>query len=149
MPEVAGVGVLGFKGKIYVVVATVDTEIKSVGDVNIPRKATEIDVSSRENLGTQAWTRGLREFGAQFTMQKRKGGTAYEALRTAWETEGATVVIKACDGPIATVGTEILTMTCEVTDFSDAQPINGVQTKNVVLKPSWYAAAPPAQTTAT
>jgi len=139
-------GTMGFSGCLYVKVSATDTLVPMVGDVTIPRKATEVDASNREGAGTKSWAKGLKEFGCTFNLQKRKANTVYNAIRDAWR-NNTTIVVTACDGPIATVGTDKLVMECEVFDFSEEQPIDGIMANPVVLKPSFNAATPPAEST--
>ena len=138
---------MGFKGKLYVKISGTDTLVPMVGDVQIIKKADEVEASCREGSGTKAWAKGLKEFGCTFNLQKRKANSVYNAIRDAWRND-TTLVVTAADGLIATTGTDMVVMECEVFDFGEAQPINGVMAHNVVLKPSVNAATPPAESTA-
>jgi len=138
-------GIQGYQAKIYIPVSAADTELKIVGKVTVPRKFGEAESTSREDAGTRTWIPGLLEYGIQFFMQKRKGHPAYNVMRDAFLAR-TTLVFKVTDGPILTVGTDIITFSGAIFDMTNEEELEGVLGHNVVVKPTW-AETPAAQTT--
>lgn len=138
-------GILGYQAKIYIPVATVDTEVKIVGKVSVPKKHSEVESTSREDGGKKTWCPGLTEYGATFFLQKRKGHPCYSAIQTGFRTK-APIVFTFADGDIETIGTDLVVMTACVFDFSEEQELDGIVGHNVTVKPTW-SETPPAEST--
>lgn len=138
-------GMLGYDAKIYIDIATVDTEVKIVGKVSVAKKHSEVESTSREDAGKKTWIPGLTEYGLNAFVQKRKGHPCYAALQTAFRNKSS-LEFKVCDGPIATAGTDIVTFIGCVFDWSEEQELDGIIGHNVVIKPTW-SETPPAEST--
>ena len=139
-------GLIGYVAKLYVEISSTDQEVPHVGDVTITRKDSEPDTTSRDDGGFKTVGSGLKELAVSFALQKRKGNSVYNTFRDAWRNRTA-LVITACDGAIATAGTDKTKFTALITEFSEEQPLDGVIVHNVTLKPTW-SDTDPAETTA-
>lgn len=135
-------GVMGFKGKIYVKIDSTYTEVKIVGDVNVIKKSGETEVTTRNDGGCRTWAKGLREYGCSFFLQKRKGHAGYNAIRDAFRGDDETLDVIIADGDRTANGTDIVTMTVQVFDFTEDQKLGDAMGNNVVFKPTWSDTAP-------
>ena len=95
-------------------------------DVEISRKANDVDITDRSTAGWEGKRAGLRSWSGSFTLVQHTGDTVFSALQTAWK-DGAYLAV------VLTKGTTTETGECYVSDFSESQPNNGIVTIKVAI----------------
>lgn len=122
------------------------TLITYVRDVTVPLTKTEIDTSSRASEFLLL-AGGLIAAGVTFEILDRDSDATLGVLIDAFLASTA-IEFLVLNGPVATVGSTGLRMTCEVFDVSGSEPLDGAATKSVTIKPT-EADNPPAKFTVT
>ena len=119
------------------------TELTNVKDVSLSMDAGEADASTRGSGGWKITEATLRSASIEFEMTWDTSKAWFIALRDAYL--AGTLVEMACmDGAIATSGKEGLRAGMSVTEFMRNEPLEGVVTVSVTVKPGPSADANPA-----
>lgn len=106
----------------------------AVVDVTINRERTEIAASSRGST-FEKFLVGLKKLGVDINALRDNADTTQIALETAYEA-GSVIVMGFADGPIATSGTKYVKIECVVTKLMAGEPLEGVATIDITIKPA-------------
>ena len=117
-------------------------EIKKAQDVTLNQTHQETAVNDRSS-DDEEYLIGQKVRSIDFQMTYNNAAAAYEALRDAFNNK-TDIGIACMDGPIATSGSEGLQANMKVTQFTRNEPVNGVVTASVTLKPSAASSVRPA-----
>lgn len=127
---------VGSDCKMYIIDGGNEIEVTRVRDNEMACSASEVDATSRANLGWRNKRAGLKEWGDSFDMVNDSADTAYQRLRTAFA-NNTVVVVKILD---KTSG-EGLQGDAYVTEFARSEPLDDIVTRKVTLvgagKPTW------------
>lgn len=129
------VSLVGIDCKLYVNTGTYASptwvEVVDARDVTMNDTRAEGDSSVR-GYGMASVTPGQRTIQITFDMRHDNDGTAYEAIKTAYDARTVLGVLLT-DGPRATVGTEGFRLDTYVTAMTKNEPMNDVKTVSVTL----------------
>jgi len=103
--------------------------IDLVRDVTNDLTASEIDTTSRSTTGWKTFLQGLKEMGISFEMIHDPSNAGFGVLETGFDT-GNSVTFSVLDK----FGSGY-TGTAVVTGFTRSEPLDGVITQNVTIKP--------------
>ncbi len=118
-------------------------KVGGVKDVGIDLDKQEVDASDRDNLGWEGVIGALKKGPVTFKMNWNSADPGQLALFECYLGSGTYVPVAALDGPSTTTGTNGFWIDAEVLKFSFAQPMNGMQEVDVMLKPSALSSVPP------
>lgn len=110
------------------------TLMNFVVDVTLNRERTEIAASSRGSA-FEKFLVGLKKLGVDLKCLRDNADTTQQALATAYEA-GTTIVLGFSDIAIATAGAKWVKIECLVTKFQAGEPLEGVATVDISIKPS-------------
>jgi hypothetical protein len=138
---------MGWEGFLQVKISSTWTTIPYVTDtVNLDDSPEAIDTTSRADAGNNTSEPGSFDTVITFKIQKVASDTTFAALRTAHRTR-AVAEIRYSDTDPATVGSDVYTASMKVFKFSESQPIKGVQTYDIEVRPCPAAVNPTRATT--
>lgn len=128
----------GFAGKVFwkvdqISVTGTYAELKLLRDVQVESSATEIDASSRASVFKKTIAGQLDnswEFEALYDMSD----DGIEAFQQAYMNRSI-MAVKILDGP-NTTGTQGWHMDVAVLKFTKSEPLDGVQTVTIMVKPT-------------
>lgn len=114
------------------------SDINNVRDLTLNLESDEIDVTTRGTAvnGFKAVVSGLSSGGIEFDMVWDPTDAAFTAIKDAWLNK-TTIELAAMSGDIATSGSQGLHADFAVLNFSRGEPLEGVQTVTVSVKPSY------------
>jgi len=119
-------------------------------DVNLDLSATEIDASDRCGNGFTAMVAGLKQFGIETSLIKKKNAGVlpayYTNLRDAFLND-TLVTVMMLDGDKDTTGSDGFISVMSVFNFSEDQPLEDVIKNNITLKYSGDSVYAPVQIT--
>ncbi len=129
--------VLGMNAKIYQGAAGADlatvTEMSNVKDVTLTLEAGEADVTTRGNQGWRATAPTLRECTVEFEMLYKPGEAGFEAIKTAFLSNGS-ICLAVLTGAKDASGTEGPLGDFSITNFSRNEPLEEGVTVSVTAK---------------
>lgn len=139
---------LGFEFKLYYNAGSYEspdwTELKAVGDVNVPMAMDEADATTRGSEGFKQYLPSLADMGLETTLVWQPGDTNFDALRTRYFARSP-VELYIANGDVATPGTEGLRVTMALFKFDSNQTMAERVTAAVSFKPTpadnapaWY-----------
>lgn len=123
-------------------------EIDLARDVTMSLEAAEADASTRSSGGWRETIQSLKDAGLEIEVANDSADTAFTAIKDAF-INGTNLEVLILDGPVATVGSQGLRMTCAVSAFSRSEPLEELVTVSATLKPTpnddavpaWYTAS--------
>ena len=123
-------------------------EVKIVKDVTLNLEDGEEDAATRGAGGWQQDEPGLRKAGLEFQIPLDTSDANYTALRDAYLAR-AFLDLAALDGPASGGNSQGLRAIMKIFKFSRGEPLNGVATVDVTIKPCYEVTNPPAWSTFT
>jgi hypothetical protein len=111
--------------------------IENVRDLTGPDSFVEADVSIRGN-GLKAAEPTLEDISFEWEMVHDPDDGDFNAVLAAF-TGKALIEFAFADGPIATNGTKYLRIETKVFKFDRAEPLEGANTRAIMVKPCWGA----------
>lgn len=137
--------VMGLDAKIYYDESGVGgsswTELTNVKDVTLNLDRTEVDVTTRANDGWKASETPLKEASVEFQMIYDTSDAGFTAMMDAY-LNNTLIGIAACDGNVATSGTQGLHADMKVMNIGQQQELENVIMVSVTLKPTYSGTAP-------
>jgi hypothetical protein len=128
---------LGLDCKLYRNTGTygvpVWSELKNVKDVKTDRKKATADASTRGTGKTRAKVGTLREFSVSFESVVDNADADYIFLEQCYDND-TVVDMLVLNGPYTTPGVRGMRANLNVTDLSDSQPLENVETVSVTLE---------------
>lgn len=119
-------------------------EIDNVKDVTTGGTTEEADITTRANNGWKATATTLKDGSLVFEMLWKPDDDAFADIQAAW-LGGDEIAMAAMSDDIDTPGAEGLVANFSVANFTRNEPVAGVVTVNVTVKPSsfadWYVVA--------
>lgn len=115
--------VLGYEGTLTIA----GSVAKHIKDVQLELSADETDDTTRNNNGWKSRRNGLKQWGANFTIQRETGDTVWTTLRNAFKNNtnlAVSIVDKTGDGASGTV---------QVSNFSKSEELTNPVTAEVTL----------------
>lgn len=116
-------------------------EMKPVRDVTLADSMTEVDSTTREDAGNKTGVPGLRQLGMDFDMRKDRADAAYLLIEAAYLAR-TSIEVLILDGSRLVSGSEGIIYTAAVIEFGEGQPLDGMVTKTVKLRPTPSAYTP-------
>lgn len=136
---------LGLNCKLYLNTGSYESpvwvEISNVRDLTLTLEVGESDVTTRGNGGWEAIVATLKKATIEFEMVWNKADTNFQALRTAFLTNGS-VEVACMDDGIETVGAEGLRATMAVMKFNRNEELAEAVRAAVTLRPTYADHAP-------
>jgi hypothetical protein len=122
------------------------TEVEIVQDVTMSGDAETADADNRSAGIYGADVVVKLGLGVEF---KLLWDTSKAYVLTLWNTfhAGTSLDVLVLDGPVGTTGSRGVRATCCINKFTKAEPIRGIQTYDVGMKPTYDPDYPPAQWT--
>jgi hypothetical protein len=119
-------------------------EVDIIRDATTNQEVGEADSSTRGTGGYKATESTLKDASIDLEIKWVSANAGMEALRDAYNNTTA-IAMAFMDGAIATSGNQGLTANFAVTSFSRSEPLEGIVTVAITLKPSsviaWYEVA--------
>ena len=116
-------------------------EIANIKDLTLSGESGEADVTTRAAVDWRQTLATFKEGGLEFEMMWEPGDAAFEAMLTAWLTNGQ-IALAAMDGDIAASGSQGLVSNFSVPKFTRNEPLEEGVTASVTVKPAsqteWY-----------
>lgn len=135
----------GRKSKMYIDVAGAGqgtwSEVKPVGDVDMPDARDEIAIDTRESEFTKYET-GQRKVEINFNLTTKNEEAMFEALILAYENDDV-IGIANYIGDMADVGARGMQMDAKIMSMPKTIPLNGHANSQVVLKPAYSSTFEP------
>lgn len=121
--------------------AAVGVLVDNARDVKIPLSKGEADVSTRGGGGWKAAAGAMKDASIDFDMLYVESDPNFATLLDSFN-NGTAVGVRAAKGDPAVAGTEVFEADCEVLKIDEAEPLDGVTTYAVTMKPT-FSANPP------
>lgn len=137
---------MGFACKLFRNTGTyaspVWAEVKIVKDVQLNLEDEEADATTRAAGGWQEAEPSIRKGGLEFQMPWDPADTNLTAIRDAYLNR-TSIDLAALDGPASGSNSQGLRALQKVFKFSRGEPLNGVATIDVSIKPCYEVTNPP------
>jgi hypothetical protein len=136
---------LGFQGKTYRNTGTfggpVWVEVPNIRDNTLTLEGTEADATTRAGGGYKQTMLALIDAGVEFDVLWDPADANFTAFRTAFFARSV-VGMGIFDGDVTVSGTQGLKADMNVLSFSRGEPLDGMMTAKVKIKPGPSANAP-------
>jgi hypothetical protein len=117
--------------------AEIDGLIYHVGDVKLGLDKADEDSTTRDTIGFETSFATLVKASVGFKILYDNADTSYQALRNNFfNSAGPTMAIAVLDGLDTAIGTEGLWSDMQVFKFEKGEPVKGLQSVDVELKPA-------------
>lgn len=110
--------------------------INNIHDFNVPMKWTEAPVTTRGAGGTIQVEPTLKDISFEFDMLEDMDDTDFTTLLAAFHAKTKLDVF-ACSGAYNAAGENYVRGEVKITDMSKGEPLDGVDTYKVVMKPCY------------
>lgn len=114
-------------------------ELSNAKDVTLGVETGEADATTRGNNGWKATVATLKDASIEFEMVWNTDDAGFQAIKDAWLNK-TPIGIAALDGALNSG--EGLVADMMVMNFSRSEPLEGVATVSITLKPTFSANAP-------
>lgn len=130
---------LGWDGKSYINSSTYGApswvEIKPARDVTLIDSMTDVDSTTREDAGNKTSVPGLRAVGIDFDIRKDRADASYLLLEAAYLAR-TSIDVMVLDNSRLVDGAEGVRYTGVVIEFGEGQPLDGMITRTVKIRPT-------------